>query len=348
MHHALLLVGPEGSGKAAFALALAAAWLCESDSAPSLACGRCAACRWVEEGNHPDLRWLAPLSAEEREAEEASAASLAIGKVLAAARGPGEKAAGRKAETTSGGSAGRGKRSSREITVDQIRSLDRFLEVGAHRSGQRVIVIEPADAMNLVAANALLKRLEEPPPDTRFILLSGRAGSLPATIRSRCRRESLPSPDTSSAVQWLVSSHGLDPDRARGLLAACAGAPLAALRLADETELMSHERVLDAFAAMPEAGIVETAERLANTEAATWAPTLQAWVLDLTRVHAGAAPVRFPGYARRLAALATRTSADRLFALDRRLRSLRREAGHPLNARLLAEDVLLELQRALR
>ena len=160
-HHALLLSGPAGIGKAALAMELARARLCERPAANGSACGRCDACAWFDAGNHPDFRLLTPGGDERAAAEEGEAAPAARG--------------------------GKSGKPSREIRIEQVRALDTFLEVGSHRGGARVIVVEPADAMNAVVANALLKRLEEPPPGLVFILATTEPERLPPTVLSRCQ-----------------------------------------------------------------------------------------------------------------------------------------------------------------
>jgi DNA polymerase-3 subunit delta' len=324
-HHALLLVGPAGTGKRALALELARASLCEGPLDDGSACGVCKACGWFDESNHPDFRLLTPAALEE----------------------PGEESGGEGDGAQRGGKGARGSKPSREIRIEQIRALDSFLEVGAHRAGQRVIVIDPADAINTIAANALLKRLEEPPSGASFILVASRPGSLPATIRSRCQRVSLPIPAPAVAVAWLAGESGVDTSVAAQWLAAAGGAPLSALRLSTGADAAAHRRIVDAFAAMPEAGIVGTADALAGIEPPAWAGLAQTWAADLARVHVGAVPRRHVERLERLRVVAGRTSLDRLTALEARLRALPREASHSLNARLLLEDVLLEYQRAL-
>ncbi|MEZ5876153.1 MAG: hypothetical protein R3D30_15520 [Hyphomicrobiales bacterium] len=79
------------------------------------------------------------------------------------------------------------KRYSQWIGVDEVRRLRAFLGHSAGEDGWRVVVVDRADELNQNAANALLKALEEPPPQTLFLLVSSAEGRLPVTIRSRAR-----------------------------------------------------------------------------------------------------------------------------------------------------------------
>jgi DNA polymerase III subunit delta' len=116
------------------------------------------------------------------------------------------------------------------IKIDQIRELNRTLFLTSHRSGWKVAIIGPAEAMNHNAANSLLKTLEEPPPATTVVLITTALGRLPATIVSRCEHVRLCPPARAAALSWLVRRH---PDRAacERALAFSAGAPLSAHQL---------------------------------------------------------------------------------------------------------------------
>ncbi len=113
-----------------------------------------------------------------------------------------------------------------EIVVDQIRELSSRLAMRSQFGGWQVATIDPADLMNMAAANALLKTLEEPSAQTMLILLSDAPWRLPQTIRSRCQRIEFHAPSTEQASAWLEAEGVRD---AAGALAAAAGNPGQAL-----------------------------------------------------------------------------------------------------------------------
>lgn len=113
-----------------------------------------------------------------------------------------------------------------EILIRQIRALSERLSKASQFGGWQVAVIDPADAMNAAAANALLKTLEEPTPSSLLILVADAPWRLPVTIRSRCQRIDFRLPDAQQASDWL-RAEGVDD--AAAALAASAGNPGLAL-----------------------------------------------------------------------------------------------------------------------
>lgn len=167
LHHAWLLAGPKGVGKATFAHAAARRVLADAagpvsdlpgigtpDDHPIV--------KFIEAGSHPDMRWLERLPKE------------------------------------------KGEGLARDITIDQVRGLGEFMGMTSALSPWRVAVIDSMDELNREASNALLKMLEEPPANTLFFLISHAPGRLLPTIRSRCRRvefQSLPDDAMTSILE---------------------------------------------------------------------------------------------------------------------------------------------------
>lgn len=117
----------------------------------------------------------------------------------------------------------------KQIKVDQVRGLTAFICNTAQQGGYRVVILNPADAMNVAAANALLKMLEEPGRDTVLMLLTDRLGQVMPTIKSRCQRVECPLPLEVDAVPFVADKLNVDSDEATRILHINNGAPLAAL-----------------------------------------------------------------------------------------------------------------------
>jgi DNA polymerase-3 subunit delta' len=174
LHHAYLFGGPAGAGKRAAATALAQAANCE-DPRPDDACGECGPCRKIARGVHPDVLLLST----ERAMVKA---------------GVWEPKGGRAP--------------SKDVVVDQVRDLaDRRLGLKRFEGRRRFVVVDPADAMNVQAQNALLKTLEEPPGDTTIVLVAASPDVLLPTVRSRCARVTF-APRDEAALARLVEDAG--------------------------------------------------------------------------------------------------------------------------------------------
>ena len=117
----------------------------------------------------------------------------------------------------------------KQLKVDQVRALGEFIYSTAQQGGYRVVVIDPADAMNIASANALLKMLEEPGSDTLLLLVTSKMGQVLPTIKSRCQHIECATPDTHTAVHWLMAEADLDQERAQAVLTINRGAPKEAL-----------------------------------------------------------------------------------------------------------------------
>lgn len=121
------------------------------------------------------------------------------------------------------------------IRIDQVRELVDFVARTAQLGGRKVVLLEPAEAMNLNAANALLKSLEEPSGDTVLLLVSHQPSGLLPTIKSRCVQQACPLPGWDDSLAWLHRAlPGASGEELRELLKLAGGSPLTALRLNGE------------------------------------------------------------------------------------------------------------------
>ncbi|MCH7931478.1 MAG: DNA polymerase III subunit delta' [Proteobacteria bacterium] len=173
------------------------------------------------------------------------------------------------------------KRMRREIIVDDVRAVGPFLRHTASEGGWRVVVVDVADEMNVNAANALLKLLEEPPDKVLFLLVSNAPGRLLPTIRSRCRRLSLRAVDEARVCEFLVRHRPtLEAGEAASLARLAGGRPGRALRLADEGGLTLYREVVALLSGAPEID-VEAVHGLAGRAARAGAEATYDTVMEL-------------------------------------------------------------------
>ena len=308
--HALLVRGPRGIGKLLFARALAQALLCESPSPQGLACETCAACVWFAAGTHPDFRQVEPES---------------------------ESGDGDGAEEGEPERKERGKKPATAILVDQIRTLPDFINISSHRGGPKAIVMQPAEAMNPNAANALLKNLEEPPPGAHFILVSHRPHQLLPTIKSRCRQIALNGPSKDAAVAWLADNGVRSPELA---LAHTGNAPLLALEL-DDTDYWGARAAFLRQLCAPDLDVLSAAEAVRDLPIPHVIAWLQKWSYDIVTQRT-LGHVRYnPDQREALARTASRIDALAAVRFHREMVKLQPVVHHPLNARLFIEHLLL-------
>lgn len=118
------------------------------------------------------------------------------------------------------------------IKVDQVRDLVSFVVQTAQLGGRKVVLVEPVESMNINAANALLKSLEEPSGNTILLLVSHQSSRLLPTIRSRCVQQACPLPSETLSQQWLAKAlPDCSAEERAELLTLAAGSPLAAVKL---------------------------------------------------------------------------------------------------------------------
>ena len=133
--------------------------------------------------------------------------------------------------------AGEGAKLKRNISVDQARELPEFFSMSPSRARYRVAIIDAADDLNMNAANALLKVLEEPPERGVLFLVTHAPGRLLPTIRSRCRRLNFPNWSVEALSALVSRQAGLADEEADRIAAMAAGSPGAALTLAGDQML---------------------------------------------------------------------------------------------------------------
>ena len=231
------------------------------------------------------------------------------------------------------------------IVVDQIRAVIGFLSLRPHTAPQKVVLLGPAEKMNMNASNSLLKALEEPPADSVLILYSHAPGALSATIRSRCSKIRINTPPTRQGEAWLVDN-GLGPEVAHDLLAAANGAPLQALDMAEQGFFQTREMMMQDLRQLrgPGGDPVACAARWksAGTRACLqWLSSLIADMVQLAMTGDKTAHLNNPSLIQPMSELASKSGARSLLALlDNTVEALRM-ADTPLDDTLLIEDILI-------
>ncbi|MBV8635161.1 MAG: DNA polymerase III subunit delta', partial [Burkholderiaceae bacterium] len=184
-----------------------------------------------------------------------------------------------------------------------------------------------------------LKTLEEPPPNTMFLLVSNNLDRLLPTILSRCRKFALSMPGTEEALAWLATQEIKD---ASSWLAEQGGAPLAALEQAQSGDRETMDDFLRHLANPGVDGALKAAERLQKTPVPDLVAWLQRWQYDLFS-HKLSGNIRYyPRYKKELIQLSARVEAAALMRGLKATSDRRRIAEHPLSPKLFIEDMLLE------
>ena len=307
--HAWLLAGPSGLGQYALGLSMVSAWLCDKPS-PQGACGSCNSCHALAVSTHADLCVLMP------ETE-----MLALGWPLS------EKA---QADIDD-----KKRKPSREIRVEAMRDAIEFAQRTNARGRGKAVLVYPAERMNMVTANALLKTLEEPPGDVRFVLASEAAHQLLPTIRSRCLWHAMQWPEPVASLSWL-KSRGVPDPVALALLRAAGGRVEDALTFFSSGQSPQLWRDLPRAAARGDLGVLGAWGMTAVLDA------LQKLCHDVLAAKVGGEPRYFDR-----ADLPSGGSVQSLTGWARSLMAARRSAEHPFNQGLMLEALASQARQAL-
>ena len=308
--HAWLLQGPSGLGQFELAEALVRAWLCDAPT-PHGACGQCASCHGIDVHTHPDLVVLMP-----------ETDMIARGWPLP--------------EKAQSDIDDKKRKPSKEIRVDAMRDAIEFAQRTSGRGRGKAVLVYPAERMNQVTANALLKTLEEPPGDVRFVLATDAAHLLLPTIRSRCLGHTMAWPVEADSLAWM-QAQGVARDAAVSFLRAAGGRPEDALALAQSG------RSPQAWSALPQAVARGDVTALGDWTPAQVIDALQKLCHDLLAASVGGAPRYF-------AAGDLPKALPSLGALTRWSRALAKEArtaDHPFNAGLMLEALVAQARNTL-
>lgn len=327
--HAWLLSGPSGLGQFDLALALAKAWLCETPS-PQGACGHCGSCHAVDVHTHADLRMLIP-----------ETLFLSLGWPLD--------------QKTQEDLDSKKRKPSKEIKVDAAREVVSFSQLTRSRGHTKVVLVFPAERMNGITANTLLKTLEEPPGEVKFILATEAAQQLLPTIRSRCQSHSMRWPAFEDSLAWLQSQSALEEggktpaptvEDLRVLLAAAGGRPADALAWVQGG---APDAAARDWQALPKAMARGDVAALTGWAPALVVDTLQKICHDVWAAKVGAQP-RFFSLADLPIPSTNLASPASIFALaawSKELATTARTVEHPYNPGLMLEALVSRAKQAL-
>lgn len=308
LHHAFLMYGRAGVGKYDFALNFSQSLLCSNKNEAGYACHQCASCHWFKDESHPDFRLISP---EQNDGAEDEAATTKKTKKKT------------------------------QISVAQIRELSDFLSLSSHQSnGIRIVLIQPAEALNLASANALLKMLEEPAADVVFILIAHQLQRLLPTIISRCQKVRMPIPDQTQALAWLDAN---SVRNAAQQLAYMEGSPVKVFNEQADVEHLKQIWGQLALGQRMEPQLAAPMVISGSVEVGVIA--IQKWVYDILAIKLSQHVRYHLQHATALQALAEKVNLSKLFDFQKKTNELRKLAAHPLNHELQMESLLLEYTR---
>ncbi len=319
--HAWLLAGPSGLGQYRLGLEMVRAWLCDNPtggSAPAGACGLCPSCHAIDVRAHTDLLVLMP-----------ETLMLELGWPLS-------EEAQKKIDDKE-------RKPSKEIRVEALRDAVEFAQRTSGRGRGKAVLVYPAERMNAISANTLLKTLEEPPGDLKFVLASESAHQLLPTIRSRCLGHSMTWPTEPESLKWLASQ-GLSPAEAATLLRAAGARPQ------DARDAFVNGLQPAAWEALPKAMQRGDVAAFKDWAASRVVDALQKLCHDLSAVNVGAQPRFFAAESLPVAPVAKTGVPAEPRALAKWAKSLaaaRRTVEHPFNAGLMLESLVAEAKTAI-
>jgi DNA polymerase-3 subunit delta' len=228
------------------------------------------------------------------------------------------------------------------IKIDQIRALNTALAMTSHAGRYKIAIIQPADAMNVNAANSLLKTLEEPAANTLLLLLTAVPGRLPATIRSRCQQLEVATPDADSAQRWLVAE-GVDPDSSVRYLKLANGAPLQARQMANTDDSAVRDQRLEQLQAIFTGQLdpVQTAKDWVDESERQTLEWWRVWLQELVRWQLAGQQPPEADVVHKLRQIVETVDCRQLFYISDQVTNALNTTGSGLNRQMVLEDVLI-------
>lgn len=228
------------------------------------------------------------------------------------------------------------------IKVDQVRALSAGLAITSHGGRYKVAIVRPADAMNMNAANSLLKTLEEPTANTLLILASAAPGRLLPTVRSRCQQVQVPTPTPAQAIDWLAA-HGVEGETATRSLLLAGGAPLRALTLHESGAETLMAECLEQLQGVSEGRLdpLTVAAEWQGDDMALRLGGWRQWLQWLIRARLVPGDKVASGLAQKLQTITESVDCKSLYTFLDRIDSALNTLGSGLNRQLVLEDLMM-------
>jgi len=231
------------------------------------------------------------------------------------------------------------------IKVDQVREITEFIQQSPLQGDYRIVIIHPADSMNASAANALLKTLEEPTPDSLLILVSSQVSSILPTILSRCQRVAFSRPDHQLSKNWLAAQKASESRDLDLLLDISEGAPLKALAMLEDGLLENRAAVYQAFSdlQLKKADALKLAVEWKDMDIIWLMDLLFSWLMDTCRLQAGQTELVNRDFMNQIKNFADRHELSALHQSMNEVLRIRKDflKGIHLNKQLIMESILL-------
>ncbi|MCY4273897.1 MAG: hypothetical protein OXE41_00625 [Gammaproteobacteria bacterium] len=328
LHHAQIITAPEGYGLREFCLSMTQYSLCSDiDKKKNTWCGVCQNCQLFSAGSHPDFHVIC------NELESAQGRIDIIGEY--SFRYQDESVRDQKGPLK------------KIIPIDHIRALIEKFVQRPHIATRKIALILPADRLNINAANALLKLLEEPPEDSLLFLLSSEPSRLPPTVLSRCVQIQLQRPSHEQVQLWLKDhTASEDIDLALQLTD---GAPFKARQICESGLLQIQKELFEGLVGVcrKTASPYQLSKALQNTDFEEVIKWLQGFVLDMVRwKNTGKSPWWSANSEQDLKP--DKFSNERLFQVYDRLCVYRRIARGSINEELALDTIFLTIQKMVR
>lgn len=236
------------------------------------------------------------------------------------------------------------------IKIDQVRALRETLQSTRYGEGLRIVIIDPAEKLNQAAQNALLKIVEEPPPHTLFLLSTAYSALLNITLRSRCLRLKLTTPQRTEVESWLLAVSGVDVQQVHAALQLALGRPLLALHYLESDTLNYYQRLLGLMEqcqhdhTLVSTLVRELPDNIGLLAVVDW---LQVWVYQMITYKFGKVLTDLTVENElKLRHWSQRSNLENLFALQSSLQQYARQlhTGVALNQSLMMENIVIKWQ----